>query len=71
MTNKKKLNKINRNKQHSTTREKAYFIKNKHRSPKEIDHALLGIKKRQTSPNNYGTNQRSQLSAEKINKQKN
>jgi len=70
MTNKKKLNKVNRNKKHSTTREKAYFIKNKHRSPKEIDHALLGIKKRQTSPNNYGTNQRSQLSAEKINKQK-
>ncbi|MGL9753176.1 MULTISPECIES: lysozyme family protein [unclassified Enterococcus] len=70
MTNKKKLNKINRNKKHSTTREKAYFIKNKHRSPKEIDHALLGIKKRQTSSNNIGTNQRSQLSTDKINKQK-
>ncbi|WP_096081508.1 lysozyme family protein [Enterococcus mundtii] len=70
MTNKKKLNKINRNKKHSTTREKAYFIKNKHRSPKEIDHALLGIKKRQTSSNNIGTNQRSQLSTDKINKKK-
>ncbi|MDB7101398.1 lysozyme family protein [Enterococcus mundtii] len=70
MTNKKKLNKVNRNKKHSTTREKAYFIKNKHRSSKEIDHALLGIKKRQTSSNNSGTNQRSQLSTEKINKQK-
>ena len=70
ITNKKKLNKINSNKQHSTTREKAYFIKNKHRSPKEINHALLGIKKRQTSPNHSGTNQRSQLSTEKINKQK-
>ncbi|NAA90092.1 lysozyme family protein [Enterococcus mundtii] len=70
ITNKKKLNKINSNKQHSTTREKAYFIKNKHRSPKEINHALLGIKKRQTSPNNSGTNQRSQLFSEKINKQK-
>ncbi|MEO2652364.1 hypothetical protein ABHA40_13385, partial [Enterococcus mundtii] len=68
ITNKKKLNKINSNKQHSTTREKAYFIKNKHRSPKEINHALLGIKKRQTSPNHSGTNQRSQLSTEKINK---
>ncbi|QCJ56296.1 lysozyme family protein [Enterococcus mundtii] len=70
MTNKKKLNKINRNKKHSTTREKAYFIKNKHRSPKEIDHALLGIKKRKSSTNNSRTNQRIQLSSEKINKQK-
>ncbi|WP_301358100.1 lysozyme family protein [Enterococcus spodopteracolus] len=70
MTNKKKLNKINRNKKHSTTREKAYFIKNKHRSPKEIDHALLGIKKRKSSTHNSRTNQRIQLSSEKINKQK-
>ena len=70
MTNKKKLNKINRNKKHNTTREKAYFIKNKHRSPKEIDHALLGIKKRKSSTHNSRTNQRIQLSSEKINKQK-
>ncbi|MGG5312666.1 lysozyme family protein [Enterococcus sp. DIV2381] len=70
ITRKNQLNKVNRNEKHSTTREKAYFIKNKHRSPKEIDHALLGIKKRQIFPNNSGTSRRNKLSSETINKQK-